>query len=163
MRGVFLLIIGCLAVSAKLSASEEPDTCRHDEKSFRCVEYIRNYDGDTITFNIPKSHPLFGSMISVRVRGIDAAEVRTKDPCEKQASRAGKALVASALKSAKQIDLVNVARDKYFRILADVHADGESIGELLLKKRLAVAYDGGTKSQVNWCEMIAVSEPSKID
>jgi endonuclease YncB( thermonuclease family) len=44
--------------------------------SFSGVEYVRNYDGDTMTVNIPGVHPLFGNEIGIRVRGIDTLEIR---------------------------------------------------------------------------------------
>ena len=43
--------------------------CTHDERTFRCVKYIKNYDADTITFDIPNIHPLLGKKISIRVTG----------------------------------------------------------------------------------------------
>lgn len=133
----------------------EASECKHDAQSFQCVEYVRNYDGDTVTVDIPNVHPLLGKKISVRVRGVDTAEVRTKEKCEKQASRRARKLVKSLLKHAKRIDLQNVERDKYFRILADVYVDGKSIAEILLKNKLAVAYDGGSKAKTNWCSMVS--------
>ena len=42
--------------------------CDHDATTFRCVKYVKNYDADTITFNIPNVHPLIGKSIGVRVR-----------------------------------------------------------------------------------------------
>jgi len=41
-------------------------------------------------------------------------------------------------------------RGKYFRILADVEADNINLADLLLKKGLAVPYNGGTK--IDWCK-----------
>ena len=41
--------------------------CNHDDHILRCVEFVRNYDGDTFTVNIPESHPLLGDEITVRV------------------------------------------------------------------------------------------------
>ncbi len=129
-------------------------TCSHDATNFRCVKVLKNYDGDTITVNIPNIHPLLGQKVSVRVRGIDTAEVRGKAPCEKDAARTARNLVESLTKNAKVVDLENVARDKYFRILADVKIDGKSIKDILIKNQLAVTYDGGTKKKVDWCEYL---------
>ena len=42
-------------------------------------------------------------------------------------------LVENILKNAKRIDLTNVEKDKYFRILADVNVDGRDLKEILLK------------------------------
>ncbi len=134
--------------------------CDHDAKTFRCVKYTKNYDGDTVTVDIPGVPPLFGKNISVRIKGIDTAEIKTKDKCEKSAARTTQKLVENLLSHAKRIDLEQVERDKYFRILADVRVDERSIAETLIKNKLAVAYDGGTKTKVNWC---AVAERHTIE
>lgn len=128
--------------------------CEHDAQNFRCVGYVKNYDGDTLTVNIPGVHPLIGKSVAVRVNGIDTAEIKTKDSCEKQASRTARRLAKNLLKNAKRIDLENVKRGKYFRIVADVRVDGQLLSDLLIKNKLAVAYSGGTKEKVNWCQMI---------
>ncbi len=131
--------------------AEEPN-CTHDTKTFRCVKYIRNYDGDTVTVKIPDVHPLFGENISVRVVGIDTPEKNGKKPCEKERARDAQKLTGSLLKNAKSIELRNVGRDKYFRVLAEVWADGKSVGDILIKNKLAYPYDGGRKpASTNWC------------
>jgi endonuclease YncB( thermonuclease family) len=157
-------ISALLSLSILISASPaKAESCQHQEDRFECVEFLRNYDADTITFNIPGIHPLFGSKISVRMRGIDAAEMKTTNFCERKASKIAKDLVATTLKNAKRIDLKNIDRDKYFRILADVIVDGQSLSETLLSKRLAVSYDGGKKSRVNWCKMLAEENAQTLD
>ena len=140
------------------ATSWSSDPCTHDSNNLRCVKYIRNYDADTITFKIPEVHPLLGEKIGVRVRGIDAAEIKGNGNCEKQAARIAKNLIESLLKQAKKIDLENVDRDKYFRILADVKIDGKNLKDILIKNNLAYAYDGGTKSKINWCERIPANQ-----
>jgi len=115
------------------------------------VLFVDNYDGDTFTINIPWAHPLFGEKISVRVRGIDSPEIKGKSPCEKEQAFQAKKLVHEKLSQARSIKLVNVGRDKYFRILADIEFDGESLSSVLIREKLAVPYDGGTKLKVDWC------------
>lgn len=133
-------------------ASSEPNSCLHDEKNFRCVKYIKNYDGDTVTIEIPSVHPLIGKNISVRIVGIDTPEKNGKKPCEKQRARDAQRLVANLLKRGKQIDIKKVDRDKYFRILGEIWVDGQSVGEVLIKNKLAYSYDGGRKpAGINWC------------
>lgn len=127
------------------------EDCSHDSKTFRCVKYIRNYDADTITFDIPNVHPLIGKNISIRVRHVDTPEIKGKLPCEKDAARTAKKLIENILKNAKRIDLENADKDKYFRILADVIVDGKSLKDTLLKNNLAYAYEGKTKQKINWC------------
>jgi len=138
----------------------EPN-CQHDAKTFRCVEYIKNYDADTVTFNIKDVHPLIGEKISVRVNGLDAPEIKGKQPCEKDAARAAQRLVQNLLKNAKVINLENVGRDKYFRVLADVVIDGENLTTILLKNKLGYAYHGETKQKINWCEFDKKRVPAK--
>lgn len=132
--------------------------CSHDATTFRCVKYIRNYDADTITFDIPNVHPLIGKHIAVRVRHVDTPEIKGKLPCEKEAARTAKRLIENILKHAKRIDLTDVAKDKYFRILADVVADGKPIKDVLLKNNLAYIYEGKTKKKLNWCSRIPANE-----
>lgn len=151
----FLLLFFAAFIGAACAplpeASAKDETCLHDAKTFRCVKYVRNYDADTITFDIPNVHPLIGEKISVRVRHVDAPEIKGKAPCEKEAARTAKRLIENQLKTAKRIDLANVGKDKYFRILADVMIDGRSLAEVLRKNHLALAYEGGTKRKTDWC------------
>ncbi len=114
------------------------------------VEYVRNYDGDTITVNIPGLHPLIGKEISVRVFGIDTPEIRGGCIDSKKKGFEAKYFVAEACKNSKRIKLVNLKRDKYFRILATVYIDGENLAATLITKELAKPYYGGTKE--GWCK-----------
>lgn len=133
--------------------------CQHTASAFHCVKFIKNYDADTITVDIPGVHPLIGDNISVRVSGIDAPEIKGSQPCEKEASRNAKRLVENVLKNARRIDLVNVQKDKYFRILADVLVDGRDLKQVLLKNNLAYQYNGGTKEARSWCVRGVASKP----
>lgn len=148
MKSLILSMIFSFGITQVALATE---SCQHDRTTFRCVKYLKNYDADTITVEIPGVHPLIGEKISVRVLGVDTPEVKGKLPCEKDAARTAKKLVESLLKNAKRIDLTEVGRDKYFRVLANVVVDGKSIKDLLFKNKLAYEYDGGTKEKVNWC------------
>lgn len=145
----FILFITIFSLSMALSASE---TCQHDRYNFRCVKYVRNYDADTVTFDVPGVHPLLGEKINVRVSGVDTPEVKTKNSCEKEKARSAKKLVENLLKNAKRIDLKSIKRDKYFRVVADVVIDGQSLSYYLLKNGLAYSYDGKTKKPMNWCK-----------
>ena len=110
--------------------------------NFSGVEYVRNYDGDTMTVNIPGVHPLFGNEIGIRVRGIDTLEIRVKYPFEKQKVKETKTLIEGILNHANKITLHDIEREKYFRIVASVIVDGQNLSDLLLAKKLAVPYDG---------------------
>ncbi len=113
--------------------------------------YVRNYDGDTITFNLPGLHPIIGEKISIRVNGIDTPEIRGKCEKEKYDAQQAKELVADILKDAEQITLKNMERGKYFRIVADVLVDGEDLVGILIEAGMAIRYEGGKKTY-KWCE-----------
>ncbi|WP_415062120.1 thermonuclease family protein [Bdellovibrio sp.] len=153
-RLIPLLFLCSLACSDRSQAQNTPPQCHHDDTTFRCVKVLKNYDGDTLTVNIPDVPALIGKNISVRVLGIDTPEIKTKDRCEKEAGRIARNLVASTLKNAQSVELHNIQRDKYFRILADVMVDGRSLKEILLKNNLAYSYDGGTKKHPDWCKVL---------
>jgi micrococcal nuclease len=55
----------------------------------------------------------------------------------------------TALRSAKRIELKDIEREKYFRLLARVEVDGKDLGKQLVATSLARPYDGGGKQ--GWC------------
>ena len=56
-------------------------------------------------------------------------------------------MLAERLRQAKVIDLREVERGNYFRLVAEVIADGENMSDLLLALGLAWPYDGGTRER----------------
>ena len=108
------------------------------------------YDGDTFRANIKGLHPLIGEHIGIRVAGVDTPEIKGKCAQEKKLARKAKQITVDFLRSSKVIELRNVKRGKYFRIVADVFGDDESLTRILINSGLAVAYNGGTKYK-NWC------------
>lgn len=129
--------------------------CVHSAHTFRCLEYIRNYDGDTVTFQIPDVHPLLGSMISVRLLGVDTPEMTGAKDCERQLARIAKAFVTEELAQADTIELGDAQRDKYFRILGRVKYNGIDLSSELIAHNLALPYDGGNRADHQWCELLS--------
>ena len=109
------------------------------------------YDGDTFRVNINSYPDIIGKKMAIRVNGIDTPEIRTKCIKEKKLARLAKQLTVSTLRNAKIIELRDMKRGKYFRIVADVYADGKSLADILIQNKLAVKYNGGTKTK-NWCK-----------
>lgn len=105
------------------------------------------YDGDTFYCDIAGYPDIVGKRVSIRIRGIDTPEMRAESKKTRKRAQKAKEFTADALAGARKVELVNIERDKYFRILADVYVDDKNLGKLLLKKRLAVPYDGGTKDK----------------
>ena len=115
--------------------------------------YVRNYDGDTITFNLPNLHPIIGKNIRVRLNGIDTPEIKGKCDKEKYDAEQAREMVGDILKDAEKITLKNMQRGNYFRIASDVIIDGESLADILIEAGMAVRYDGGKKTH-KWCDPI---------
>jgi len=121
-----------------------------DYGAYNGAKYLRNYDGDTVTFDLSGLHPIIGKSISVRVDGIDTPEIKGKCTREKRLARKAKRFVENLLKNARHIRLERMRRGKYFRVVARVVADDRDLAEELLAGGLAVPYDGGKKS-APWC------------
>jgi len=112
---------------------------------------IKVYDGDTIT--IASKLPFDQSpyyRFSVRLKGIDCPEIKTKNIQEKQCAILIRDLLKDLLMD-KIVTLKEVELEKYGRILAFVYLDEVNLSDLLCEKHMAVKYDGGTKHcPENW-------------
>lgn len=162
---VSLLLFGCnqpkapdLAQPPKpadnTSVAQEPDedivSAQASSKHFgnaTASELVSVYDGDTFRVNVDGWPEIIGQNMSIRVNGIDTPERRDKRENIKQLAQAAKEVVVTLLREAESIELRNMQRGKYFRIVADVYVDGNSLADILIKKGLAKPYDGGTKPE----------------
>lgn len=94
------------------------------------VSRVRSvYDGDTFRVDIDGLPPLIGVDMPVRIAGIDCPEMRGKD-ADKEAAIAARDALRDLLDNADLIELRNVRRGKYFRIVADVFVDGVDVKTL---------------------------------
>jgi len=110
------------------------------------VEQVTSvYDGDTFRCNIAGWPPIIGHRIGIRINGIDTPEMRDSRPEIRELARQAKMFTVGKLRAAKRIELRNMRRGKYFRIVADVYVDGKSLARMLLEAGMAKSYDGGKK------------------
>jgi len=109
------------------------------------------YDGDTFRANLKGLHPLISKRIAIRVSGVDTPEIKGRCKKEKELALKAKKFTVQFLRTANKIELRNVKRGKYFRIVADVFADNKSLTKALLNSGLAVPYTGAKKYK-NWCK-----------
>jgi micrococcal nuclease len=132
-----------------LKCSKKTPNFSFDGQTFVC-KCVSVYDGDTITVAFkPYSTEYF--KFHIRLAGIDTPEVRTKNPEEKKQGL----LVRDFLRKLILDKLVIIKCgkfDKYGRLLADVFQYDKqgkemlpSINDLLIEKKYAYSYDGGTK------------------
>ena len=139
----YVVVVSLLLVSSVLNAAD---------KSFGDVlvsEVTSIYDADTFRVNIDDWPDIIGKRMSVRVLGVDAPEIRGKCKSEKQAARRAKQFTVEVLRSAKKIELRDIQRGKYFRILAHVYVDGINLSEKLIQAQHGRAYNGGSRE--GWC------------
>jgi len=107
------------------------------------------YDADTFRVDIAGWPDIVGKNIPVRVNGVDAAEIRGKCLSEKEQAKAARDYTKAFLQSGSTIELRNIQRGKYFRLLADVYVDGASLSEALIASGHARSYHGGARE--GWC------------
>ncbi|MBY0353969.1 thermonuclease family protein [Candidatus Babeliales bacterium] len=120
---------------------------------------VNVYDGDTFTVQVD-GWPEIIREVSVRVFGIDTPEMKDKNPAVKQRAQEAKEFAKGALEAANVIELRELQRDKYFRILAKVYVDGQNLAEMLIAANLAVSYDGGTKQ--NWSDVLGDADSTAL-
>jgi nuclease (SNase domain protein) len=115
LLGLFLLC-GC---STPQSEQRYPDV--------KVSRLLRVIDGDTFRCDIDEHSAIAGKNISIRLRGINTPELRSRNPEERKSANLEKQRLFDLLNNARVIELRNIDRDKYFRIDADVYIDGEPL------------------------------------
>ena len=109
------------------------------------------YDGDTFRVNINSYPKIIGLKMAIRLSNVDTPELRGKCTQEKLLARKAKQFTVNFIREAKALELRNMRKDKYFRIVADLYnEDNESLSIELIDNELAVPYYGGKKSK-DWC------------
>lgn len=113
------------------------------------ADVVRTIDGDSLEV---RARPWPGMVMetSVRLRGLDAPELRGKCAAEKEAAQ--RARQAPAGLAGPRVTLEQVEPDKYGgRVLARViSADGRDVAALMIASGLARPYDGGARR--GWCD-----------
>ena len=110
---------------------------------------ISIYDGDTMRVNIDSFPDIVGKNIRIRIKGIDAPEIKGK--CQKEIGLAimARDYLRNAINQSSQIELRNIERGKYFRIVGELYIDGENFSNKLIEEKLATRYKMGKRR--DWC------------
>lgn len=113
------------------------------------------YDGDTMQAVVPVGKRYW--RFSVRLAGIDTAEMRDPDPAIRAAAVAARGRLLELLAGSSQacledrvciVRLVGGTNDKYGRVLGTVYnADGIDVAQALLSEGHARPYAGGRRGQ----------------
>jgi endonuclease YncB( thermonuclease family) len=105
------------------------------------------YDGDTCKIVFKLKDEFF--KWNCRISGVDTPELRTKNLKEKECGY----FVRDKLreKILNKVVKVNCMKfDKYGRLLVEIFIDDCNINTWLIENNYAYAYDGGTKSTIEW-------------
>ena len=139
MKRIVLLTLGILLLAG---CKAEPEITKPETASPQAVEVAKSskpypdvtvtrllkvIDGDTFRCDISQHCAIAGKNISIRLRGINTPELRSKDEKERKFANLEKQRLSELLNNALVIELKNLGRDKYFRINADVYIDGEPL------------------------------------
>lgn len=142
LRGSLLAaVMAWLLVPAALAADDLPGPIAAD--------VIRVVDGDTLRVRLAVwiDQEL---EVGVRIRGIDAPELRGACPEERSRARRAKAYLAAAI-SGGPVTLTNISGGKYFgRVLADVASyEGNDLARALVRNHLVAPY--AARESWTWC------------
>lgn len=127
---------------------------------FANVKVVRIYDGDTFMIDLPNTIPdVLGRELPVRVRHIDTPEMKSLNSCEQIAASKARDTTISLLENARNIEMQDISRDKYFRLLSKVVVTTKDnkkvdLATHLLERGYAIPYEGDTKKKVDWCRVM---------
>lgn len=132
------------------SLAELQNVDYHDTHAFvppiHIGKVIKVYDGDTITiaskYPGAEDSPMY--RFSVRLNGIDSAEIKGKTVAEKEQAVIARDALSKMILN-KIVTLKNLSTEKYGRLLAEVYLDDLHLNAWMLEHNYAVPYDGGTK------------------
>jgi len=136
-----LILAGLIMVAPTATAQ-----AREEISGPVAAEILRVVDGDTVLVEA-QPWPQQKMEVYVRIRGIDAPELKSKCARIREAGLdARQALEALTARSPK-IQLTHITGDKYFgRIVANIIlSDGRSAADDLMLAGLVRTYDGGRK------------------
>lgn len=99
-------------------------------------------DGDTLAWGDER----------VRLRGIDAPEIRSPECAEElRQGQAARAALEGMVRDGRELVIYETGeRDRYHRLLGRLSVDGRDAGEVLMAKGLATPYRGRRLSE--WCK-----------
>ena len=117
-----LLLLGLFLLCS--CSTPQPERLYPDVK-VSCL--LRVIDGDTFACDIDEHSAIAGKNISIRLRGINTPELRSRNEDGRKSANLEKQRLSDLLNNARVIELRNIDRDKYFRIDADVYIDGIDI------------------------------------
>jgi endonuclease YncB( thermonuclease family) len=125
------------------------NTPRYTIKGQVFAKCVKVYDGDTITVATRFNNIEPIQLYSVRLLGVDTAELKSKNLDEKKFAKYTRDFVAGIiLNNIVKLDISKL--EKYGRLLGEVYIldgdyAGKSLSSILLERKMGYVYAGGTK------------------
>lgn len=140
-----LAVAFALCFSASAACGADRDLVRGPVE----VRVEKVLDGDTFV-GVAHVWPGHSVRVSVRIRGIDAPELKSRCAAERGAAETARRALEQLLAEAP-VEISNIGGGKYYgRVLADVSVgDGRPAARVLLERGLARPYRGGKRG--GWC------------
>lgn len=139
----------CLLAGALLVTSPVLAKSRKPFKGPVTASVVHVIDGDTF---LAEAHiwPGQSIRINIRIRGIDAPEMKSRCNAERAAALRARAVLSGMIAQAT-VSISNIGGAKYYgRVLADVETEkGHAVGAILLDRHLVRPYAGGKRQ--GWC------------
>jgi micrococcal nuclease len=112
------------------------------------AEIIRVIDGDTILV-AARPWPQQTMEVYVRLRGIDAPELKSSCAATRDAGQQARAALTDLIRDHHDIRLMQISGDKYFgRVVADISfSDGRNPAQEMLSAGYVTRYEGGHKKE----------------
>lgn len=143
---LFRWIVGAVVLSFVTSSPARPAELFPGPVQARVLDVL---DGDTFLAEalVWPGHVV---RINIRIRGIDAPEMKSRCEDERVAAQQARDALTEII-GAEGILISNIGSAKYYgRVLADVATgQGESVAPVLLKRALVRGYEGGKRE--SWC------------
>ena len=143
MPAAFILLLG-LAIFPVTTAGAGENQWRSIAGPVT-ARVIRIIDGDTIEVD---AHPWPGHAVrvSVRLRGIDTPERRSRCADQRAAALLARDELERLVTGFPTVELISVSGCKYYgRVLADMKAGNRDVAAAMLESGLARAYRGGKR------------------
>lgn len=110
---------------------------------------VKTYDGDSVKVVVLLLNKL--CKLTLRLAGVDAAEIRSPYENEKQFAQVVKTAITNKILN-KIITVKCHHNDNFGRCLANIYLGDEHINQWLLDNKYAVEYHGGVKP--NWHQLL---------
>lgn len=111
-------------------------------------EFHSAYDGDTFRITLDLGFGL-SKKLTTRLGTVDTPEIRSGSTLTKKAARHARDEVTKYIRSGVSLTYLSSSwSGKYGRAIGDIEVDGELVSNFILRNRLGVEYDGGSRLEL---------------